>query len=474
MKKPMTISPRMKQNRLELILIGLAVLFPLAAIPAVAATTQALNPDRTAWMDEAKFGMFIHWGLYAELARGEWVMNREKIPIAEYEKLAAKFNPVKFDADEWVKVAKDAGMRYIVITSKHHDGFAMFGSKVSPYNIVDATPFKRDPLKELAEACRKQGIKLGFYYSDAQDWHYPGGAVSRGAWDPAQHGDFDAYFRKQSLPQIRELLTGYGPVATLWCDTPVNMTPEKARTLIQEVREAQPATLVNSRVLYSGRTIETLTPAQLDELRDIGVDFLSYGDRQIPSHPFPGWKWETCMTLNRSWGYTANDHDWKTPAIVIRQLVEVVSKGGDFLLNVGPTAEGVIPAEAVTVLGKVGVWLKVNGEAIYGATPISFQGAASVKSAPKARNGKATNTETESVPDWLATGRPGKLYIHLFKWPDGPFVLPGVGGSVANAYLLADPAHKSVEFTQAGASLTVHLPEKALDNKDTVLCLTVK
>ena len=150
MKKPMTISPRMKQNRLELILIGLAVLFPLAAIPAVAATTQALNPDRTAWMDEAKFGMFIHWGLYAELARGEWVMNREKIPIAEYEKLAAKFNPVKFDADEWVKVAKDAGMRYIVITSKHHDGFAMFGSKVSPYNIVDATPFKRDPLKELA------------------------------------------------------------------------------------------------------------------------------------------------------------------------------------------------------------------------------------------------------------------------------------------------------------------------------------
>jgi alpha-L-fucosidase len=212
----------------------------------------------------------------------------------------------------------------------------------------------------------------------------------------------------------------------------------------------------------------------LDELRDIGVDFLSYGDRQIPANPFPRWHWETCMTLNRSWGYTANDHDWKTPATVIHQLVEVTSKGGDFLLNVGPTAEGVIPAEAVAILGEVGDWLKANGEAIYGTTPVSFKGAASVKRALKARRGKAANTETESVPDWLATGRPGKLYIHLFRWPNGPFVLPGVEGSVANAYLLADPAHESVEFTQTVDSLTAHLPEKALDDKDTVFCLTLK
>ena len=460
----------MKENYLKLILIVLVTLFPLAATQALAAGPQASDSDRAAWMDQARFGMFIHWGLYAELARGEWVMNKEKIPVAKYEKLANKFNPVKFNADEWVKVAKDAGMKYIVITSKHHDGFAMFGSKASPYNIVDATPFKRDPLKELEAACKKQGIKLGFYYSDAQDWHYPGGAVNRGAWDPAQKGDFDTYFHKKALPQIKELLSGYGPVAELWCDTPTNMTPEKARELIKEVQEVQPTTVVNSRVLYNGRMIPKLDPEKLDELRNIGVDFLSYGDRQIPDNPFPVWHWETCMTLNRSWGYTANDNDWKTPETVIRQLVEVASKGGAFLLNVGPTVEGVIPAAAVTILGKVGDWLKVNGESIYGAMPVSINSGHQVKEAPQTRKDKGA----KSTPDWLATGRSGKLYIHIFKWPAGPFVLSGVKGSVASAYLLADPAHKPIKVNQTGGSLAVHLPKKALDERDTVLCLTLK
>ncbi len=449
----------------------------LGAVWAVCVTTASARAaeDRAAWMDEARFGMFIHWGLYAELGRGEWVMNREKIPVADYEKLAAKFNPVKFDADRWVQIAKRAGMKYIVVTSKHHDGFAMFGSKVTPYNIVDATPFKRDPLKELAAACQKQGIRLGFYYSHAQDWHYPGGAINRGAWDPAQKGDFDTYFRKKALPQIRELLTGYGPVAELWCDTPKNMTPEKARELIRLVRRLQPSTAVNSRILYSGRKIPRLTPAQLDELRDIGVDFLSYGDRQIPARPFPGWHWETCMTLNRSWGYRADDHDWKSPATVIRMLVEVTSKGGAFLLNVGPTAEGVIQPEAVAILARVGDWLKVNGESIYGAGPVSIKGAAPVKRALRGRRGRSrAKNETEVGPDWLATGRPGKLYIHLFKWPSGSFTLSGVEGHVTKAYFLADPAKQPLKFTQTGDTLTVRLPSKPLVAEDTVLCLTLK
>ena len=441
----------------------------------VTTTTAGAAEDRAAWMDEARFGMFIHWGLYAELGRGEWVMNREKIPVAEYEKLAAKFNPVKFDADQWVQIAKRAGMKYIVITSKHHDGFAMFGSKVTPYNIVDATPFKRDPLKELAAACQKQGIRLGFYYSNAQDWHYPGGAINGGAWDPAQKGDFHTYFHKKALPQIRELLTGYGPVAELWCDTPNSMTPEKARELIGLVRQLQPPTAVNSRILYSGRKIPRLTPEQLAELRDIGVDFLSYGDRQIPANPFPGWHWETCMTLNRSWGYRASDHDWKSPATVIRMLVEVTSKGGAFLLNVGPTAEGVIQPEAVAILAKVGDWLKVNGESIYGAGPVSIKGAAPAKRALRARRGRGrARNETADGPDWLATGRPGKLYIHLFKRPAGPFALSGVEGHVTKAYFLADPAKQPLKFTQTGEALTVRLPSKPLAAEDTVLCLTLQ
>ncbi|MBM3883203.1 MAG: hypothetical protein FJ387_26405 [Verrucomicrobia bacterium] len=252
------------------------------------------------------------------------------------------------------------------------------------------------------------------------------------------------------------------------------MTPEKAREIVTLVRELQPATLVNSRVLYSGRMIPNRSPAELDELRDIGVDSLSHADRHIPANPFPGWHWETCMTLDQSWGYKANDHNWKTPATVIRQLVEVTSKGGDFLLNVGPTAEGEIPAESVKILAAVGDWLKVNGEAVYGATPVSIKDTAPVQSAPKARKGRAANIEGESGVNWLPTGRPGKIYIHLFTWPKGPLVLPGTEGQVAQAHLLADPAKRPIEFTQTGDALTVGSPPKQLVAEDTVLCLTLK
>ena len=479
-------------NRIGLLAFTTLLLAPLAARPEpVAPGSTLLHEARMEWWHEAKFGMFIHWGLYAIPARGEWVMNKEKIPVAEYAKLAKQFNPVKFNADEWVRIAKDAGMRYIVITSKHHDGFAMFGSKVSPYNIVDATPFKRDPMKELAAACAKEGIKLGFYYSQAQDWHQPGGAVARGSWDPAQKGDFDHYLHTLAIPQVKELLSGYSP-AVVWFDTPVNMTPAYAREMVQVVRSIRPETIINSRLLYSGRAIENLDKAKLDELREIGVNYLSYRDRGIPDQPAPSWggDWETCMTLNGAWGYNANDHAWKTPQTVVQMLAEVVSKGGNFLLNFGPTAEGEIPAEGVKIVQQVGAWLRVNGEAIYGAGPSDLKGTESPTGAPpedtpKKEAGKAKGKksrparEPEPKINWLATSRPAskdqpaRIYLHLFKWPVDSFEVKDLKGQVSKAYLLSDTQHTPLKFTQQDGTFSVVLPKNAPDPIATVVCLEV-
>ena len=235
-----------------LVLSGAASLSTRAAqtAPARAADADAAKERRLRWFREAKFGLFIHWGLYAVPAGewkgkpvpgiGEWIMNRAQIPVREYEKLAAQFNPVKFDADAWVRVAKDAGMRYIVITSKHHDGFALFHSKVSKYNAVDATPFKRDILKELSEACARQGMRLGFYYSQAQDWHEPNGAGNTWDFGPDDRKDYDQYLRDKAEPQVREILSNYGPVCLVWFDTPRMMTPERSQRFVDIVRSIQP------------------------------------------------------------------------------------------------------------------------------------------------------------------------------------------------------------------------------------------
>ncbi len=432
---------------------------------------------RMAWWRQAKFGMFIHWGLYSILGRGEWVMNREKIPVAEYAKLAKRFNPVRFNADEWVRFAKDAGMRYMVITAKHHDGFAMFGSKVSSYNIVDATPFKRDPLKELAAACKKYGIKFGVYYSQAQDWHHPGGAVARGSWDPAQKGDFEHYLRTISMPQVKELLTGYHP-AVIWFDTPRNMTPAYAREFVRLVRSLRPQTIINSRLLYSGRVVMGLDKARLDELRDIGVDYLSYPDRTIPEHPAPGWDWETPMTLNNSWGYNATDHNWKSPKKVVEMLARVVSKGGNLLLNFGPTAEGVIPPESIEVMKPVGAWLRANGEAIYGAHPSNLMSPARKTPAGRRIRRIRGAERTEIVVDWVATtrpadkvtGRPAKTYLILFKWPTHRRLeIKGITSRVTRAYLLA--THKPLQYSQKNQTVSITLPANAPDPIATVVCL---
>jgi alpha-L-fucosidase len=402
------------------------------AAPAPA-ETPAQRDARMAWWRDARFGMFIHWGIYSVPAGtyhgrkidgiGEWIMHNAKIPVAEYAEYAKRFNPVKFDAETWVKTAKDAGMKYIVITSKHHDGFAMFGSKASPYNIVDATPFQRDPLRELADACRKHDIKLGFYYSQAQDWHHPGGAAFGGHWDRAQDGDMTAYLEKVAVPQVREILTNYGPgvPAVLWWDTPADMTRQRAE-LLTPLLALRPDIITNNR-LGGGFDGDTETPEQF-----------------VPATGFPGRDWETCMTTNDTWGYKSYDQNWKSPQELTRTLIDVASKGGNYLLNVGPTSEGEIPAASVERLRTVGRWMAANGEAIYGTSASPFKALA-----------------------WgRCTQKPGRLYLHVFDWPnDGKLVVP-MTGHVTRAHLLAGEG-KLLPITASGESVTIAVPKEAPD-----------
>ena len=308
---------------------------PVASIQDIETPEQ--RNARLAWFREARFGMFIHWGLYSILAGrwdgkevpgiGEWIMNRASIPVAQYQALAARFNPTRFSAAGIVGLAKSAGMKYIVITSKHHDGFAMFDSKANPFNIVQATPFKRDPLRELAAECRRQGLKLGFYYSQDQDWTAPGGAAYKTGdhqpptyhWDPAQNGSFATYLETKAIPQIRELLTNYGEFpAIVWFDTPTtDMTPELAGRIVTVLNQ-HPKLIWNNR-LGGGYQGDTETPEQY-----------------IPARGYPGRDWESCMTMNDTWGYKVDDTNFKSTETLIRNLIDIASKGGNYLLNIGP------------------------------------------------------------------------------------------------------------------------------------------
>jgi alpha-L-fucosidase len=418
------------------------------------------------WFREAKFGLFIHWGLYAVPAGtwkgkqipgiGEWIMNRAKIPVKEYEQLAGQFNPVKFKAEQWVQLAEDAGMKYIVITSKHHDGFAMFGSKVSKYNIVDATPFNRDPLKELAAACARHGIRFGFYYSQSQDWHEPGGAGN--TWDfpsdaeKSKSGTYDEYLRQKAEPQVRELLTGYGPVCLIWFDTARMMDVNgRAQRFLDIVHTLQPACLVDGRLGTKG-------------------DYRSMGDNRIPNEVVHE-DWEVPATLNNTWGYKSYDNNWKSPEDLTFKLVDIVSKGGNYLLNVGPTAEGVIPQPSQDNLRTVGRWLKVNGEAIYGAGPTPF--GEELGTPDPTRKDRRGNPAFKAATDWRCTTKPGRLYIHLFKWPTGSFELPPIQQKVTGAYLLADPHKKALTVKQEGGRWSIALPQTAPDKTDSVLVLKI-
>ncbi len=429
--------------------------------------------ERMQWWREARFGMFIHWGVYSVPAGtwdgrqiggiGEWIMNRAKIPVADYQTMAKKFNPVKYDPDAWVKMAKDAGMKYIVITSKHHDGFTLFETKASKWNVVDATPYGKDLLKPLAEACKKYGIRLGFYYSQAQDWNNPGGSAARkltkegwanpdsitidaytkehkGHWDPAQETKtFAQYIDDVAVPQVKELLTNYGDLAVLWWDTPTNMTDDAA-TKLQSLLSLQPAIITNDRLKRPNFPGDHKTPEQkIPNLKDLD-----------------GTDWETCMTMNGTWGYKSYDHNYKTPETLIHNLVDIASKGGNFLLNVGPTDLGEFPAESVDLLAKMGQWMKINGEAIYG-----------------------TKASPWGLFDWgrctIKTTKSGtSLYFSVFNWPaDGKLVIPNFTNKVESAKLIATGEGLKTIVSKDN-TIIISLPSKAPDSIASVVRVDVR
>lgn len=367
--------------------------------------------DKTAWWRKARFGMFIHWGLYAIHGGrwkgrtipgpGEWIMAKARIPATEYEQLAARFNPVKFDARAWVKLAKDAGMKYLVITAKHHDGFAMFNSPSNNYNIVAATPWGHDPLRELARACRAAGIRFCFYYSQFNDWHDPDAHGNTWDFPDGTRKNFSRYMRRKCLPQVRELLTQYGPVGLIWFDTPGSIKRGHSLELRRLTRRLQPDCLINGRLGH-----------------DLG-DYDGLADNQLPAVPTDS-RFETAVTINDSWGFKKDDRNWKSAETLITQLVECASKGANYLLNVGPDSTGVIPRPNAARLRKIGRWLKINGEAIYDTQPSPFP---------------------YDFAWGRITRRANRLYLHFFKWPaGGEFTLHGLRSRVRRARLMAKPS----------------------------------
>lgn len=454
-------------------IITITILFAIKLFSIDILHAQQLNKEeRMQWWRDARFGMFIHWGVYAVPAGthngikvnriGEWIMNRGKISVADYKAYAKQFNPVKYDPDAWVKMAKDAGMKYIVITAKHHDGFALFDSKVTSWDMVDATPYGKDLIKPLAEACRKHGIRLGLYYSHAQDWVHPGGAAARkvategwanpdstridaytaahsGHWDPAQTTKtMSQYMDEIAVPQVKELLTNYGDIAVLWWDTPTAMTDEYAEKL-NALLTMQPHIITNDRLKRPNYPGDYKTPEQ-----------------RIPKlEELDGKDWETCMTMNETWGYKSYAHNWKRTETLIRNLLDITSKGGNYLLNVGPKADGTIPDPSIKSLKEIGKWMSVNGEAIYASkgnplAPLSW--------------GRCTRKEQHGNTT---------LYLAVFDWPaNGKLRVPGLKNEIMGAKLLA--GGKALKTSRDANGVVITVPGKMPDPIATIIKVEVK
>ena len=405
------------------------------------AETKEQFDARMAWWREARFGLFLHWGLYAipagewegETDHAEWILTTAQIPVDQYETFAPHFNPIKFDAADWVRMAKDAGMKYIVITSKHHDGFSLFDSKTSDYDVMDSTPFKRDILRELADECRKQGLKMCWYHS-IMDWHHPDYLPRRG-WEKrsAEGADLDRYVDYMKA-QVKELVTNYGDIGVLWFDGEWESTwvPERGKDLYEFVRALQPDIIINNRV-GKGRAGMAGTYNPETAMGDFGTP-----EQEIPATGL-GYDWETCMTMNDHWGYNKNDDNWKSKEDLIRKLVDIASKGGNFLLNVGPTAEGLFPQPSIDRLKAMGEWMRVYGDSIYGTTASLF-----------------------SRLDWgRSTTKGQKLYLQVFDWPEeGILEVPGLISRPNKVYLLNDQEQELSVISKDGSS-KITVPNQA-------------
>ncbi|MDE3198798.1 MAG: alpha-L-fucosidase [Acidobacteriota bacterium] len=402
----------------------------LAAQSRQTVRTPVAQSARTRWFRDAGFGLYITWGLSSIPAgvwkgqsiagEGERIMRTARIPLREYEGLAKQFNPKEFDAEKWAQFAEDAGAKYIVVEAKGPDGFAMYRSAVSKYNVYDATPFHRDPLRELAMACAKHGLRLGIAYSDREDWASPDAPGNDWDFGPDAQKNFDLYLHSKAEPQVRELLTGYGPVGMFRFDSVAeNQTPAPP-SLLSLVRRLRPGALIEGAAIPPG-------------------DYMALASDRMPTKVQPG-AWVVRTTMNRTWGFKAEDNNWLSTDELIFNLVDAVSKGGGYAVNVGPTAEGIIPRPSLPELADMGEWLDDNGDAIYGAGPTPFG-------------------EELAGRLWRCTTRPGKLYITLFRWPDGPFELDHVKGLVTKAYLMTDEDETEWKVTQNGQHVTVALPK---------------
>ncbi len=445
------------------LLLGIVILScaPPEPPPQALTETQEQHDARMQWWREARFGLFIHWGLYAvpagewkgETSHAEWIRETAQIPLEEYDKFVAQFNPVKFNADEWVRMAKDAGMKYIVITSKHHDGFCLFDSKETDFDVM-STPFKRDLLKELSEACAREGLKMCWYHS-IMDWHHPD-YLPRRNWEMGRRTEgakLDRYVEEYLKPQLKELTTNYGKIGVLWFDGEWenSWNETRGRDLYQYVRSLQRDIIINNRV-SSGRSGMAGLTTEGAFAGDFGTP-----EQQVPATGLAGVDWESCMTMNDHWGYNKNDKNWKSAKELVQMLADIASKGGNLLLNVGPTAEGLFPPESVERLRAIGEWMKVNGETIHGT-----------KASPFKSLGWGRCTQKEQAGKFM-------LYLHVFDWPASrKLTVPGLLSDPVNAHVLADARKSPLSVARDGNNVTIEVPQSAPDPLNTVVVLELK
>jgi alpha-L-fucosidase len=402
---------------------------------------------RGRFFDWGNYAMFVHWGLYSQIGNrwegktyygiGEWIMekNMANIPVDEYKATARNFNPDKFNAKELAQLAKDAGMKYIIITSKHHDGFAMYHSKCNKFNIVDATPFKRDPMKELSEACKELGLGFGFYYSHNQDWTYPGGTNGPKVDHDGNPKTFDDYFNEKCLPQVEEITQNYGDIELIWFDTPGRIPAKYAKQLVDVVHRNQPGALVSGRVGFN-----------------MG-DYRTLGDMEVPLTNIDG-LWEGVDVTNDSWGYAWYDQNWKTPKQILNYLISTIARGGTYMLNAGPDPSGQIPEQAQISLRLAGKWIARYPQVIYSAEASPW--------------GHALPWGDVVVND-------GKLYLTVFEWPaSGQLCLPGLESEITSVKLLTNSKPQKLNFTKEGRWTVISLPCASPEKLVSVIELSLK